>query len=89
MIELVKALEKKFKEWAYAIHDKDPRSVSKLIAIRRDATVNVGDPKPVHIQGVIGASLANRETIAKYLDLPPQFIIEIKAVGTFLIVFNI
>lgn len=82
--KVVKALEKKsIKEWAYAIHDKDPRSSQEFEAYcnkhGEPPTWNVGDPKPAHIQGVIRVSPAQTvETIAKWFDLPPQFI-EIKS----------
>jgi hypothetical protein len=82
--KVIKALEKKsIKEWAYAIHDKDPRSSQEFEAYcnkhGEPPTWNVGDPKPVHIQGVIKVSPAQTvETIAKWFDLPPQFI-EIKS----------
>lgn len=82
--KVIKALEKKsIKEWAYAIHDKDPRSSQEFEAYcnKHGETPpwNVGDPKPVHIQGVIKVSPAQTvETIAKWFDLPPQFI-EIKS----------
>ncbi len=46
------ALEKKsIKEWAYAIHDKDPRSSQEFeAAIKHGETPpwNVGDPKPAY-----------------------------------------
>ncbi len=77
--KVIKAYKEVYKEWAYAIHDKDPRSSQEFEAYctaRRHR--DVGDPKPVHIQGVIKVSLAQTvETIAKWFDLPPQFI-EIK-----------
>lgn len=82
--KVIKALEKKsIKEWAYAIHDKDPRSSQEFEAYcnkhGEPPTWNVGDPKPAHIQGVIKVSPAQTvETIAKWFDLPPQFI-EIKS----------
>ncbi len=49
-----KTLEKKsIKEWAYAIHDKDPRSSHETTAIstarRHRGTLAI--PKPVHIKG--------------------------------------
>ncbi len=51
---LGKALEKRsIKEWAYAIHDKDPRS-SQELSLRtphgETPPWNAGDPKPVHIR---------------------------------------
>ncbi len=67
-------------------HDKDPRSSQEFEAycgnLRRDATVERWRSKPVHIQGLL--KMAKRktvETIAKWFDLPPQFI-KSKAVGT-------
>lgn len=82
--DVLKALEKRsIKEWAYAIHDKDPRSQQEFDAYvnkhDEEPTWNVGDPKPVHIQGVIKVTPAQSvETIAKWFNLPPQFI-EIKS----------
>ena len=82
--KVIKALEKKsIKEWAYALHDKDPRSTQEFEAYcnkhGETPTWNVGDPKPAHLQGVIKVSPAQTvDTIAKWFDLPPQFI-EIKS----------
>ena len=61
--KVLKALEKKsIKEWAYAIHDKDPRSSQEFEAYcnkhGEPPTWNVGDPKPAHIHRNLSKSKA-------------------------------
>ncbi len=81
--KVIKALEKKsIKEWAYATNDKDPRSSQEFGALRnkhrRDATGNVGDWKPVHIQGVKVPSktVEQSQIVVRFTS---QFNIEIKS----------
>lgn len=82
--EVIEALKlKSIKEWAYVIHDKDPRSSQEFEAYCKKNDKRppwkVGEPKPTHIQGVIKVRPAQTvDTIARWFNLPPQFI-EIKS----------
>ncbi len=67
------------------LSDKDPRPSQEFEAYcnkHGERLWNVGDPKPVHIQGLLSKK-AQRKPLKQSQNgsLPPQFI-EIKAVGT-------